>query len=386
LRLSFSQEKDMKKLKVGMIGGGGESFFGKVHARAVCLDTTREVTAGALRSDPEKCLEAAEQWGIRGYKTWNVMLDAWKKKELELDYITIVTPNHLHFRPAMACLEAGMPVVCEKPVTLSVDEAVQLKDLADRNQVPFVLAHTYTGHPMMMMAREMIRAGDIGRIRKIESWYTQGWLAGPVEAGGQKQALWRTDPARSGMSNCGGDIGTHAFVAATWVSGLKVKRVQARLNSFVQGRALDDDFNVFAEMDNGAMAVITATQIAVGYRNDNGFRIFGDKGSVEWRQESAEHLVVRRGEHDETYWLGSNFSFFPENIRSYLRLPAGHHEDFLEALANLHCTMERLIRRRRGEQSPEPYAHPGVQEGVDGMKFIAAAVASSMNKGTWTTV
>lgn len=374
----------MEKLKVGMIGGGGSgSFFGGVHLRAISFDASREVVAGALRSDPDKAMEAADQWGIAGFPDYQAMLDAWKKGELELDYVTIVTPNHAHFEPAKACIAAGLPVMCEKPMTLTVEQSEEIASLVAAKDIPFVLAHTYTGHPMMMFAKELIRDGQIGDIRKIESWYTQGWLAEALEKEGVQQATWRTDPAKAGISNCGGDIGTHAFIHATWPTGLKVKRLSARLNTFVEGRSLDDDFNVVAEMDNGATALIYATQIAVGYKNDNGFRIYGSKGSLEWHQEQAEKLVVKRNEYDETYWLGANFGFFPDNVASFLRVPAGHMEDFFEALANLHCSLEREIRKRRGEDVPEPYSHPGAAEGLAGMQFVAAAVESSKNDGAW---
>jgi len=376
----------MKKLKVGMIGGGGPgSFFGKVHLRAASLDATREVVAGVLRSDPDAALQAAQEWGIRGFPDVETMLDAWKRGSLELDYVVITTPNHAHFEPAMACVKAGMPVLCEKPMTFTVEEAVKLAKAVKAAKLPFVLAHTYTGHPMMMYAKELIKAGHIGEIRKIESWYNQGWLATAIEKSGQQQASWRTDPKRTGISNCGGDIGTHAFIAATWTTGLDVKRVSARLNTFVQGRALDDDFNVIAELSNGGTALITATQIAIGYKNDNGFRIFGTKGSIEWHQERAEELLVRTGDHDQVYWINGG-GFFPKSVASYLRIPAGHHEDFFEALANLHTTMERMIRRNRGESVADPFPHPGVDEGVAGMKFVAAAVASSKKKGAWVNV
>ena len=377
----------MKKLRVGMVGGGGpESFFGAVHLRAISLDATREVVAGALRSNPEKSMEAAEDWGIQGYPDFQAMVDAVKNGELDLDYVTIVTPNHAHFAPAKACIEAGIPVMCEKPMTFTVEESEELAALVKAKGIPFVLAHTYTGHPMMMYARELIKDGAIGEIRKIESWYTQGWLATALEKTGLKQASWRTDPGKTGISNCGGDIGTHAFIHATWPTGLKVKRLSARLNTFVEGRPLDDDFNVVAEMDNGATALITATQIAIGYKNDNGFRIFGSKGSLEWHQEQAEKLVVKRSEFDETYWLGANFEFFPPNIASYLRVPAGHMEDFFEALANLHCSLERTIRARRGEDVPDAYDHPGTDEGLAGLQFVAAAVESSKQDGAWMSM
>ncbi|MBN1557705.1 MAG: Gfo/Idh/MocA family oxidoreductase [Lentisphaerae bacterium] len=375
----------MEMLKVGLVGGGGsDSFFGRVHQRAACLDGTRQVTAGALRSRPDAALEAAKAWGIRGFPDYRALVDAVAKGDPALDYVVIATPNNAHFEPARACLDAGIPVLCEKPMTFTVDEAETLVERVKAGDVPFVLAHTYTGHPMMMLARELVRRGAVGEIRKIEAWYRQGWLATALERGNQKQAAWRTDPARTGISNCGGDIGTHAFVAATWVSGLAVKRVSARLNAFVTGRELDDDFNVMAEMDNGATALIHATQIALGYRNDHGFRIFGTRASLEWHQEAAEKLLVRRGVHDETYWLGANYEYFPESVASYLRVPAGHNEDFFEALANLHTTMERLVRKRRGEDVPPPYDHPGVEEGLAGMRFVRAAVTSARQEGAWT--
>jgi predicted dehydrogenase len=377
----------MSKLKVAMIGGGGAgSFFGKVHLRAVCLDATREVTAGVLRSDPKAAMQSAKEWGIQGFPTVDAMLSAWKNGDIGLDYAVVATPNHAHFAPAKACIEAGLPVLCEKPMTFTVAESEEIVRLVRKHKVPFVLAHTYTGHPMMMFAKELVRRGEVGDVRKVEAWYRQGWLATALESTGQQQASWRTDPKRTGISNCGGDIGSHAFVAATWVTGLKVRRVSARLNAFVEGRKLDDDFNVIAELSNGGTALITATQIAIGYKNDSGFRVFGTKGSLEWHQESAEQLLVRRGSFDETYWLGGNFGFFPPIVASYLRAPSGHHEDFFEALANLHGTMERLIRRRRGEKAPEPFDHPDADTGLAGMKFVRAAVASSKARGGWTQV
>ena len=377
----------MAKLRVGMIGGGGPgSFFGGVHNRAISLDGSRELVAGALRSDPKAALRAARDFGIEGYADYQAMVDACQSGKLALDYVTIVTPNFAHYAPAKAFLQAGIPVLCEKPMTMTVQEAQDLARIVKRKKVPFILAHTYTGHPMMMMAKEMVRKGEIGEVRKVESWYRQGWLADALEKSGQQQASWRTDPKRSGISNCGGDIGTHAFVSATWVSGLGIKRVSARLNSFVKGRVLDDDFNVIGEMDNGATAIITATQIAIGYKNDTGFRIFGTKGSLEWHQERAEKLLVRRGEVDETYWIGANYGFWPESIAPYLRVPSGHNEDFFEALGNLHQTMEFAIRKGNGEKVAAPFPHPGVEEGVAGMKFVKAAVESSKKRGAWTRV
>ena len=378
----------MSKLKVGMIGGGGpDSFFGMVHNRAIALDASRELVAGSLRSTPEAAMSAADDYGIQGYPTYQALLEAVQSGAQLLDYVTIVTPNFAHYEPAKAFLQAGIPVLCEKPITMTVAEACDLAQIVEREQVPFVLAHTYTGHPMMMLAKEMIHSGEIGQVRKVVAWYNQGWLATALEQTGQQQASWRTDPERTGISNCGGDIGTHAFIAATWVTGLAVERVSARLNTFVEGRVLDDDFNVIGELENGGTALISATQIAVGYRNDNGFRVFGTTGSIEWHQERAECLLVRHGDgRDITYWIGAEFDL-PASVSSYLRVPSGHHEDFFPALANLHTTIERLIRTRRGEQDvPTAFPHPSVEEGVAGMKFVAAAVESSKNSGAWTQV
>mgnify|MGYP006280613381 CR=1 FL=1 len=376
----------MRKLRVGLIGGGGPgSFFGRVHWRSMSLDGSRHLVAGALRSSPEAAMASADEFDVCGYPTYEAMLDACAKGDLQLDYVTVATPNNAHYGPAKAFLEAGIPVLCEKPVSMTVEEAEELDRIARREDIPFVLAHTYTGHPMLMTAREMIRAGAIGEVRKVEAWYRQGWLADPIEEEVQ-QAQWRTDPQRAGMSCCGGDIGSHAFIAATWVTGLDVSRVSARLSTFVAGRVLDDDFNVMAEMSNGATGIITATQIAVGYKNDNGIRVFGSRGSLEWHQERAEKLLVRRGEADEVYWTGANYSFTPEPVKPYLRVPAGHMEDFFPALANLHLTMELAIRRRRGEEVPAPYPHPGTREGVAEMKFVAAAIKSSESDGTWLAI
>ncbi len=377
----------MTKLKVAMIGGGGAgSFFGKVHLRAVSLDGSREVTAGVLRHDPKAAMAAAQEWGIQGFPDVPAMLKAWKTGLLALDYAVVATPNFAHFAAAKACLEAGLPVLCEKPMTLTVAESEELARLVRSTQLPFVLAHTYTGHPMLMTAKTMVADGIIGDVRKIESWYNQGWLATALEKDGQQQASWRTDPKRTGISNCGGDIGTHAFVAATWVSGQAIKKVSARLNRFVPGRTLDDDFNVIGELANGGTAIITCTQIAIGHKNDCGIRVYGTKGSLEWSQERAEQLTLLTGAEDRVYWLGTGAGM-PDIVKSYTRAPAGHHEDFFEALANLHTTLERKVRTRKGERGvPAAFPHPGVEEGVAGMKFVKAAVVSSKAKGAWTKV
>jgi len=376
----------MKRLKVGMIGGGG-GFFGKVHHRAISLDATREVVAGALHQDPELCKKFADEWGVVGYPNYKAMIEDWKSGKLELDYVTIVTPNFLHAEQAMACLEAGLPVMCEKPMCYTVKEAADLKALAKRRKnVPFALSHTYTGHPMMMLARELIKQGRIGDIRKVETYYNQGWLATLLEKEGNQQASWRTNPKMSGISGCGGDIGTHALINALWTTGLGLKRVSARLTA-LPGRALDDDFNVIGVLSNDATMILTSTQIAIGHKNDNGFRIYGSKGSIEWAQEQAEELHVLDGSTRVTYFQNILPANAPAVLGTYGRIPSGHHEDFLEALGNLHTSLERKIRVIKGEKNvPPAYDHPGIEEGVLGMKFVKAAVDSSKKKGAWTAL
>lgn len=376
----------MTKLKVGMIGGGG-GFFGKVHQRAISVDATREVVAGALHPDPALSASFADEWGVQGYSDYKEMLADWKCGKLELDYVTIVTPNFLHAQQALDCLNAGMPVLCEKPMCYTVEEAEALKKTVKANKrVPFMIAHTYTGHPMMMLARELVKQGKIGTIRKIETYYRQGWLSTLVEKEGNQQASWRTDPKKSGISGCGGDIGTHALINALWTAGLGIKSVSALLTA-IPGRKLDDDFNVIGKLSNGATLILTTSQIAIGHKNDNGFLLFGDKGSLEWSQESAEELHFLDGTTRVTYYQNAPTDEVPEILKSYGRIPSGHHEDFLEALGNLHTTLERKIRALKGEKGVAPaYDHPGIDEGVLGMKFLKAAVESSKNKGAWTNV
>lgn len=376
----------MKKLKVGMIGGGG-GFFGKVHHRAISLDATREVVAGALHQDPKMCAQFADEWGVVGYPDYKAMIADWQAGKLELDYVTIVTPNFLHAEQALACMEAGLPVMCEKPLCYTMKEAMELKALAKkRKKVPFALSHTYTGHPMMMLARELVQGGKIGDVRKVETYYNQGWLATLLEKTGQQQAAWRTNPKMSGISGCGGDIGTHALINALWTTGLGLKKVSARLTA-LPGRALDDDFNVFGQLSNGATLVLTSSQIAIGHKNDCGFRLYGSKGTIEWAQEHSEELHYFDGNTRVTYFQNIPVEGTSDALKTYGRIPCGHHEDFLEALANLHTSLERKIRVLKGEKNVLPsYDHPGVDEGVLGMKFLVAAVTSSKKKGAWISL
>jgi predicted dehydrogenase len=381
---------ETRKLRVGMVGGGGPgNFFGGPHRRGILLDNSAELVAGALRSSAQGSLDSAKELFFpRGYPDYQTMVrEESKLGDQRIDYCTVVTPNDTHYPVAKAFVEAGIPVLCEKPLTLTLDEAVDLAKAVKKAKVPFVVAYSYTAFQMVMLARELVRGGEVGQVRKVEAWYPQGWLATKLEAENQQQASWRVDPSRSGASGCGGDIGTHAYEFVSFVAGCSAKRVQARLKTFVPGRRLDDDFTVFAELDNGGIATIAASQVTIGAQNDNGFRVIGDKGTLEWTITDHTNLrLARAGQPLAIYRLGAEYDYFPASIKPYLRLPSGHPEGFHEALANLHRTIEYQIRRGRGESSPEAYPLPGIEDGVAGMAFVEAAVRSAKENGAWVEV
>jgi predicted dehydrogenase len=380
-----------RKLRVGMVGGGGPgNFFGGPHRTAILMDNTAELTAGALRSNPQGSIESARELHFaRGYPDYQTLVreEAALPAEQRVDYVTIVTPNDSHYPIAKACLEAGIPVLCEKPLTMTLEESQDLVRITREKRLPFIVAYTYTGLPMVMLARELVRGGEIGDIRKVEAWYPQGWLAGRTEDQGVQQAEWRVDPSKSGASGCGGDIGTHAYEFIRFVAGLTAVQVQGRLHTFVQGRRLDDDFTVLARLNNGAIATIAASQVTIGAQNDNGFRVIGTKGTVEW--SITDHLslkVLRGGDPVSVYRLGAEYGYFPASVKPYIRVPSGHPEGFHEALANLHKTIQLQLRKRAGEDVPAAYPHPDVTDGAAGMAFIEAAVKSSREDGRWTDV
>jgi len=376
---------ERRKLRVGMVGGGGpKNFFGGPHRTAILMDNTAGLTAGALRSDPQGSIESArEHFFQRGYPDYQALVreESALPPGERVDYVTIVTPNDSHYPVAKACLEAGIPVLCEKPLTITLEESLDLVKVTKRTGLPFIVAYTYTALPMVMLAREFVRGGDIGEVRKFEAWYPQGWLAGRTEDLGVQQAEWRVDPKKSGASGCGGDIGTHAYEFVRFVAGLTATEVSGRLRAFVGGRKLDDDFTVLARLDNGGIATIAASQVTIGAQNDNGFRVVGTKGTVEWSiKDHASLYVYRGGEPVSVYRLGAEYGYFPDSIKPYLRVPSGHPEGFHEALANLHKTIQRRIL---GEKA---YPHPDVVDGAAGIAFIEAAVESSAEDGRWTKV
>lgn len=384
-------------LKVGLIGGGGSAFFAHPHQKAIHLDGTRRVVAAALRSHPEAALEDAANWSyaIQGYPSFDAMIEAQADlpKAERLDYVVVVTPNHAHFAPALKAVEAGIPVFCEKPLTLNHAEAKQLADAVEGQKLPFAVAHTYLGHWSSRLARHIVRSGLLGEVRWVESVYLQGWLADKTEEAGVQQAVWRTDPKRSGVSNCGGDIGTHALMQLRYVTGLEIDKLSARLEVLVEGRSLDDHFTTYCELNNGAKALVRASQIAIGHKNDLKIEVNGSKGTLVWRQEEPEAVkVMLPGQPDRIYWRGevaANDGFLgdlPSELLDQLTLPSGHGEGFHDALARLHRDFERDVRAYNSGQSfqCDGSRYASVEDGRIGMAFLEAAVASSAQDGAWT--
>ena len=384
-------------LNVGLIGGGGGAFFAHPHQKAIHFDGTRRVVAGALRSNPDAALEDAANWPypIQGYKSYDEMIAAQKDlpESERLDYVVIVTPNFAHFDPALKAVEAGIPVFCEKPLTLNLKEAEQLEAAVVKTKVPFAVAHTYLGHWSTRLSRHIVQSGLIGDVRWVDSSYIQGWLAGKTEEAGVQQAEWRTDPKRSGASNCGGDIGTHALMQLRYVTGLEVEQLSARLEVLVEGRSLDDHFTTYCSLSNGGKALVRASQIAIGHKNDLSIEVNGSKGSLVWRQEEPEAVkIMLPGQPDRIYWRGevaANDGFLgdlPEDLMSEPTLPSGHGEAFHDALGRLHRRFESDVRAYKAgaafDCDGSKYAN--VADGRIGLAFIEAAVASSANDGAWT--
>jgi len=389
-----------KPLNVGLVGGGRGAFIVHAHQKAIHLDGTRRVVAGALYPEPKIALEEAAAWPypIRGYGSYDEMIaaNASLPADEKLDYVLIVTPNHVHFDPAMKAMKAGIAVFCEKPLCLNVKEASALVRASRKLGVPFGVAHTYLGHWTSRFARYIVRRGLLGDVRWVDSYYLQGWLATKLEATGQQQASWRVDPKRAGGSGCGGDIGTHALMQLRYVTGLDVTHVSAQLETFVEGRPLDDHFTVYCKLSNGGKALVRASQICIGCKNDLGIVIAGTKGTLRWRQEEPEGLTIHLPDQpDRVYWRGAvtpGDGFLPKDVPADLlaepTIPSGHPEGFHDAFARLHRNFERDVRAWRAgkpfEGDPAKYAQ--VEDGWVGIAFLETCLKSSAKKGAWTAM
>jgi predicted dehydrogenase len=378
------------KLRLGMIGGGQGAFIGAVHRIAARIDGDYELVCGAFSSNAEKSKASGAELGLsadRSYASYEELIE--KEKQLPADkrvqVISIVTPNHMHFGPTKLALENGFHVVLDKPMTFSLAEAKELEKVVKSSGKLFCLTHTYTGYPMVKEAKQLVKAGKIGKVRKIYVEYPQGWLSTFLEGDDNKQASWRTDPGKSGIAGAMGDIGTHAFNLMEYVTGLQVTQLCADINIVVEGRKLDDDGAVLIKMNNGASAVLTATQIAAGEENNVKIRVYGELGSLEWQQWDANTLLVKMsGEPWQIYRTGSGYlsSYATHNTRT----PGGHPEGYLEAFANLYHNFALCVKAEiEGKTaSAEAQDYPGIDDGVRGMAFIENVIASGKSDIKWT--
>jgi predicted dehydrogenase len=384
-----------RKLRMGLIGGGPGAFIGDVHRKASRLDGEIELVAGAFDIDPKKSKEMGKHLALddkRVYSDYQEMIKAESALPAgqRVDFVAVTTPNNWHFPIARDFLKAGFHVMCEKPMTLTSDEAKELQKLVQEKKLVFGLMHNYTGYPMVKLARDMVKKGEIGAIRKIVVQYPQGWLATALEKTGQMQASWRTDPKQSGAGGCVGDIGTHAANLAEYISGLKITEICAELTTFVPGRPLDDDCNCLLKFDGGAKGVLHATQIAIGEENNLAIWVHGEKGSLEWHQEHPNYLYVRRMSRPEEVWKRGNdyVAAYSAAAARGTRLPSGHPEAFLEAFANNYTNFAETVKSVIAGEQPSELAldFPGVAAGVRGMLFIETVVASSKSATKWTAM
>ncbi|MBN8837588.1 MAG: Gfo/Idh/MocA family oxidoreductase [Sphingobacteriia bacterium] len=379
-----------RKLRMGMIGGGKDAFIGAVHRIAALMDGQIELVCGAFSSNAEKSRQSGEALFLpadRVYANYEEMI--LKEKALpensRIDFVSIVTPNHMHFAPAKMAMENGFNVVLDKPITFSLTEAKELKKIIETTGAVFCLTHTYTGYPMIKEARQLIASGKLGVVRKIYVEYPQGWLSTFLESSDQKQATWRTDPTRSGIAGCMGDIGTHAFNMAEYVSGLTVTKICADLNIIVKGRLLDDDGAILLKFNNGASGVLIATQTAAGEENNIKIRVYGEKGGLEWQQADANSLLLKWLDKP-TEILRAGTGYVSTYAAHNSRTPAGHPEGYLEAFANLYRNFALTVRAKANNKIPQKewMDFPGVEEGIRGMAFIENVVASSKSDIKWT--
>ena len=383
----------MRKLRMGMIGGGKDAFIGAIHRFALNMDGLIELSCGALSINPEIAKDSARSLFLpedRTYLTYEEMItkEAKLSADKKIDFVTIVTPNFAHFAPAMMALENGMNVVIEKPITFTLDEAKQLKKKVDETGLLLCLTHTYSGYPMVKQARFMAQSGVLGKIRKIYVEYPQGWLSKLSEREGNAQAAWRTDPKKSGKSGCMGDIGTHAAHLAEYITGQKISKLCAALNTVVEGRALDDDGAVLLQFDKGATGVLMASQIAAGEENALKIRVYGEKGGLEWAQQEPNTLLVKWLEQPtQVLRAGGNYadrlsSFATQNCRT----PGGHPEGYLEAFGNIYKNFALSLMHKLDGKEPtkEMLDFPRVEEGIRGMAFIENVVKSNLSDKKWT--
>jgi predicted dehydrogenase len=381
-----------RKIRYGMVGGGRGAFIGAVHRIAAAIDQQIELVCGAFSSDPKRSRASGRDLFLpakRCYGTFEEMI--LKEKVLpadqRMDFVAIVTPNHMHFPPAKMALENGFHVLSDKPATLNLAEAKKLAAIAKKTGLLYGLTHNYTGYPLVKEARDMIRAGRLGKIRKVVVEYPQGWLATRLEASGQKQAAWRTDPKRSGAAGCIGDIGTHAENLAEYITGLKISELAADITTFVPGRKLDDDGNVLLRFKGGAKGILHASQISVGEENNLNIRVYGELGGIEWHQRYPNTMYVKWLDQPQQIYR-TGLGYLGSAAKGATRTPPAHPEGYLEAFANIYKNFANRIRarieRRKLDKNDPALDYPKIEDGIRGMAFIEAVVKSSKANARWT--
>ncbi|RUM98364.1 Gfo/Idh/MocA family oxidoreductase [Pseudaminobacter arsenicus] len=380
------QQAQGGRIRLGMVGGGHGAFIGAVHRIAARIDDQFELVAGALSSDPARANASAAEIGIapdRSYGSYEEMAKEEAARPDGIEAVSIVTPNHVHAPAARAFLEAGIHVICDKPMTTTVKEAEELVALVEKTGKLFVLTHNYTGYPMIRQARAMVAAGELGDIRLVQAEYPQDWLTERAELAGSKQAEWRTDPKRSGAGGSIGDIGTHAYNLAAFVSGLETQELLAQLTTFVPGRLLDDDVQILLRYKGGARGMLWASQVAVGNENGLKLRVYGTKGGLEWTQADPNYLWFTRFGEPKQLLTRAGAGAWPQAAR-VSRIPSGHPEGYLEGFATIYAEAARAIRAARtGAEPEEGTLYPTVRDGLAGMRFIEAAVSSSSADNIW---
>ena len=374
----------MKKLKMGMIGGGGGSFIGAIHRNAALLDNCIELVCGSFSSDFQNSLETGKKLYLneeRIYKSYDEMISIESKLDLNerMNIVSIVTPNHLHFDPAIKALDNGFPVIIDKPLSFDSDQAKKLVEKVNETNLPFAVTHTYTGYPMIKEAKSLIENEKIGKIRKVAVEYPQGWLTTNLENTDNKQASWRTDPKKSGKAGSMGDIGTHAANMVEYVTGKKILSLFSKLNTVVKGRLLEDDGNVLISMEDGIEGNLMTSQIATGEENDLKIRVWGEEGGIEWKHSTPNTLLLKlNGNPNQILRAGVDNSYLSDFALSHCRTPSGHPEGFIEAFANIYRNFSYAVNNHlNSKDNDEIYDFPTVEEGYRGMKFIDAVIESS---------
>jgi predicted dehydrogenase len=382
-----------RKLRMGMIGGGKDAFIGAIHRIAANMDGLIELVCGALSIHKETAIESGHILFLpenRIYTNYEEMILAETKlpEDKRMDFVTIVTPNFAHFAPAMLALENGFNVVIEKPITFTLDEAKQLRNKLEETGLMLLLTHTYSGYPMVKEAKQIVKGGSLGKVRKIYVEYIQGWLSKLSEREGNAQAAWRTDPSKSGKSGCMGDIGTHAAHLAEYISGLKITQLNASLNIVVEGRMLDDDGAILLRFEDKATGVLTASQVAAGEENALKIRVYGENGCLEWAQQEPNTLTLRWSDKPaQTIRAGSNYGDRESTYAVHnTRTPGGHPEGYLEAFGNLYRNFALSLQAKLNNEEPkqEWLDFPGIEDGIRGMAFIENVVASNQSNEKWT--